>query len=82
MSQATRNNWMFTNDNNYNKEETKVQEAPISLIEINNNKRYQDEIEKESQDEINNEMKNKLGERSLKYNLRSRKHPNLPIQYG
>ena len=73
---------MFTNDNNYNKEETKLQEAPISLIEINNNKRYQYEIEKESQDEINNDTNNKYGEHRGKYKLRSRKSPKIPRQYG
>ena len=71
----------IVNANNDTKDKTEVQEAPISPIEITANKRSQDEIDEEYQDEINNDMNNKYGERSGTYNHRSRKLPNLPRQY-
>ena len=49
----------ITNNNNDTNEETEVQEAHISPIKSTTNKRYQDMTNKESQDQINNDMNEK-----------------------
>ena len=72
----------ITNSNNYNKEETDVQEAHVTPIESTTNKRSQGDINEEYQDGNNNKMNDKYGECSGIYNLISRKIQNLPIQYG
>ena len=72
----------ITNSNNYNKEETDVQEAHVTPIESTTNKRFQGGINEEHQDGISNKMNNKYGKCSGIYNLISSQIQNLPIQYG
>ena len=63
-------------------EETEVQKETIAPIESTTKKRSQDNIDEESQDEIKNDMNKKYVELSGTYNLRYRKRPRIPREYG